>query len=329
MNGVVVGCGLIASRWVRALVADGRLTVTGLVDPDTAAAHRIAQRYGLVDIPVFPILEAALTQLVGAAAPQVVINLTPADLHTATTEAALEHGLHVFTEKPLAFTLAEAEQLVTLARRRGLVLGVMSNRGADSRFLGLCELVHALAPGPYVATVEMLVHLPKPGFRDRLPYPALQDLAVHAFDQIGHLVTAPAETVISIETPLPHLGGHCSIVTAHTRFADGSLLAFRGGFTGPGLQTHADGHWRIELPDGRACHWDGQQTVTTLHPAGETTSAELRQASDGHGPRITQMIDALYGGPPPPDGLDSIALLDAALRSAQSALPAAVRRERR
>ncbi|WP_165970508.1 Gfo/Idh/MocA family oxidoreductase [Actinomadura sp. 6K520] len=329
MNVIVLGCGLIAGRWVRALVADARLTVIALVDPDPAAARRIAQRCGL-NVPLFPTLEAAVPQLTHTdAAPQVVVNLAPADLHAATTRAALEYGYHVLTEKPLALTLKEAERLVSLARRRTLVLSVMSNRGLDSRFLSYCQAAHALGSGPYVATVEMLVHLPSPGFRSRLTYPALQDLAVHAFDQAQHLVTARAQTIACFETPLPRPGGHCSIATAHVRFADGSLLAFRGGFSGPGMRTPADGTWRIDLPDGHTCCWDGQQTVTTIRPCGQTTAAELTRASDGHAPRITQMIDALYGGPPPPDGLAPLALLDAAVRSAQNSAPTDIRQDPR
>jgi predicted dehydrogenase len=328
VNVIIAGCGLIAGRWTRALAADARVTVTALADPDASAARRTAQQYGLGSVPVYPVLEDALAQLTGTTRPQVVVNLTPADLHAATTRAALGHGLHVLTEKPLAFTLEEALQMAALARRHGLVLGVMSNRGSDSRFLSFCKAVHDLGPGPYAVTAEMLVHLPEPGFRGRLPYPALQDLAVHAFDQARQLITAPAEAIACFESPLPHPGGHCSLASAHVRFADGSLLAFRGGFTGPGLRTAPDGHWRVELRGGQACQWDGQQTVTTTGASGRTASAHLAMTSDGHGPRITQMIDALHGGPPPPDALGSIAILDAALRSAKIAAPVTVRMER-
>jgi predicted dehydrogenase len=328
VNVIIAGCGLIAGRWLRALAADGRVTVTALADPDAGAARRTAQRNGLGDVLVFPALEAALAQLSGPARPQVMVNLTPADLHAATTKTALDHGLHVLTEKPLAFTLEEARQVAALARSRGLLLGVMSNRGADSRFLGFCEAVRQLGPGPYTATAEMLVHLPAPGFRGRLPYPAVQDLAVHAFDQARQLITAPALAVACFESPLPRHGGHCSLATAHARFADGSLLAFHGGFAGPGLRTAPDGHWRVELPDGQACLWDGKQTVTTISAGGQAASTQLTMPSDGHGPRITQMIDALHGGPPPPDPLSSIAILDAALRSAQNAAPVTIDTER-
>lgn len=329
MNVIITGCGLIAGRWARALAADPRVTVTALADPDASAARRLAQRHALGAVPLFGSLQAALAQLASPAQPQAVVNLTPAGLHAAITRTALEGGLHVLTEKPLAFTLAEAAPLTALARERGLVLAVMSNRGSDSRFLAFRDAVRAAGPGPYTATVETLVHLPSPGFRGRLPYPAVQDLAVHAFDQARQLITVPARTVACFESPLPRPGGHCSLAVAHVGFADGSLLAFRGGFTGPGLRTSPDGQWRVEFTDGQACRWDGQQEVTLTSPSGQCATRELEVASDGHGPRITQMIDALNGGPPPPDPLGSIAILDAALRSAQAAAPATVPPEER
>ena len=49
---------------------------------------------------------------------------TPNDTHYEITKAALEAGLHVVCEKPLTFTVAEAEALQALARDRDCVVGV-------------------------------------------------------------------------------------------------------------------------------------------------------------------------------------------------------------
>jgi predicted dehydrogenase len=47
--------------------------------------------------------------------------------HYTVIKSALESGKHVITEKPFTMTLAEGEELVSLARERGLVLAVVHN----------------------------------------------------------------------------------------------------------------------------------------------------------------------------------------------------------
>ena len=51
-----------------------------------------------------------------------VINLTPIQLHAETNLACLESGKHVYSEKPLASTRAQAQRLHEEAERRGLTL---------------------------------------------------------------------------------------------------------------------------------------------------------------------------------------------------------------
>ena len=46
------------------------------------------------------------------------------DTHAEITLAALEHGKHVFSEPPLAITMADADSIVEAARSRGLVVQV-------------------------------------------------------------------------------------------------------------------------------------------------------------------------------------------------------------
>jgi predicted dehydrogenase len=53
-----------------------------------------------------------------------VVIATPVRFHHSMAKAALEAGKHVFIEKPMARTGAEAQELVTLAREQGLILMV-------------------------------------------------------------------------------------------------------------------------------------------------------------------------------------------------------------
>ncbi|NLW21062.1 MAG: Gfo/Idh/MocA family oxidoreductase [Clostridiales bacterium] len=61
----------------------------------------------------------------------IILNLTRPYQHYEVSRLALEHGKHVFTEKPLGITMEEGDALVKLAKERGLQIG-----GAPDTFLG-------------------------------------------------------------------------------------------------------------------------------------------------------------------------------------------------
>ena len=71
-----------------------------------------------------------------------VVVATPNDSHHPLARAALVAGRHVCVDKPFAVALAEAEELVALARDRSRVLSVFHNRRWDGDFLTLQRLLH-------------------------------------------------------------------------------------------------------------------------------------------------------------------------------------------
>ncbi|MEV8476221.1 phosphotransferase [Streptomyces sp. NPDC051173] len=320
MKIAIVGCGAIASRWIRVLAADTRITITALIDPDTQAAEQLADRHGLVGPHLVHADTARLPEL-GADA---VALLTPPGHHAALAREALMAGLHVLAEKPLALSYADAVALVALAERTDRRLMVMQNRALDPRFLAFRDAVHS-SKGPWAVTAETLVALHQPGFRARQPWPVTSDLAVHAFDQIRQLITTAPTGVHCTETPLAALGPHCSLAHCTVTFDDGSVFSYRGGYTtGPALRTPAGGRWTATGADG-ATWWDGEHRLATAPlttPAAAPAVRELGATPPGYQVVIAKMIDALHGQAHPDvdaaRNLGSIALLDAALASAAS-----------
>jgi len=72
---------------------------------------------------------------------QLVVVAVPGQLHKPLTIAALEAGKHVVVEKPMAVTLADAEEMCAAAERTGRVLTVFHNRRWDRDYLMVKALV--------------------------------------------------------------------------------------------------------------------------------------------------------------------------------------------
>jgi scyllo-inositol 2-dehydrogenase (NADP+) len=114
---------------------------------------------------------------------------TPNDSHFSYARACLEADRHVVVDKPITPTLAEAEELVRLAEKRGRLLTVYQDRRWDGAFLTIKKLVEAGELGSvaeYEARFDRFRLDPKPGaWRERADFPAagvLWDLGPHLID---------------------------------------------------------------------------------------------------------------------------------------------------
>ena len=122
----IVGCGVIAAAyagWMRDAYPD-RLQALACYDVDPGRCAAFAQRFGLAPEP-------SLQALLARPDVELVLNLTNPQAHAEVTLAALAAGRHVYSEKPLALRLADADRIVEEAQRRGLRVA-----GAPSVMLG-------------------------------------------------------------------------------------------------------------------------------------------------------------------------------------------------
>jgi predicted dehydrogenase len=133
---LVVGCGNMGSSHARAYRRLPEFEIAGLVSRDPALGAALAEVVG--GPPLFPDYHEALT----ATRPDVVSINTYPDTHASYALAALDAGCHVFCEKPLATTVAEAQAVVDAARERErkLVVGyILRVHPAWARFVELAR----------------------------------------------------------------------------------------------------------------------------------------------------------------------------------------------
>jgi predicted dehydrogenase len=116
----IVGCGHAARIHLDRLVALAKVRVVGCADADRAAAEGLCARVAGGAAAAFDDHRELLRQ----AAPQALAIFTPHLAHYRPAMDALQAGCHVFIEKPLSTNVQEAVDIVSLARARGLKVGV-------------------------------------------------------------------------------------------------------------------------------------------------------------------------------------------------------------
>jgi len=120
----LLGCGRIAHVHCAYLRQLAQVEFAGACDSNRAAREAFTARW---QTPTY----ADVDELLAAAQPDVVHVLTPPATHASLAIHLLESGAHVLVEKPMAFTVAEADAMVAAAARSGKHLTVDHNRWFD------------------------------------------------------------------------------------------------------------------------------------------------------------------------------------------------------
>ena len=146
----ILGCGVISRTYAADIQAFYPcLNIAACADVRAEAAQKLAAEF---DIP------AAYTpeELLQDKSIEIVIDLTPPQFHVALNRQILQAGKHLFSEKPFAQTMQEAEEIVRLAAEKNLLVG-----SAPDTFLasGLQSMRYYLDAGligkPFFVTANM------------------------------------------------------------------------------------------------------------------------------------------------------------------------------
>jgi dTDP-3,4-didehydro-2,6-dideoxy-alpha-D-glucose 3-reductase len=173
----VLGCSDIGwRRTLPALAAEPSVELAAVASRDPAKAARFAARFGADPVTGYDAL------LERGDLDAVYIPL-PTGLHAAWVTRALDAGLHVLAEKPLATSLAEAEPLIAAARARGLVLRENLTFVFHGQQRAVRDLVLDGAIGPVRSLTAVFGIPPLPAgdirYRADLGGGALRDLGIY------------------------------------------------------------------------------------------------------------------------------------------------------
>jgi predicted dehydrogenase len=210
----VVGVGHLGKEHARILAGMTDVELIGVVDPRTAQAEAVAQRCGTRPFADHRPLLGAIDAAVVAA---------PTAYHHAVAIDFLRRGIPLLVEKPLAADLAQADELVALARHSGALLQV----GHIERFNPAFEELQKRPLRPKYISAERCG-----GFSGRsTDVGVVLDLMIHDLDLLLALVGAPVRRVEALGVAV--LGGHEDIAQARLTFADGCVADLRASRVHP------------------------------------------------------------------------------------------------
>ncbi len=177
---VLVGCGGISNAWLGPIRDFADIEVVGLVDLNLENARQVQAKHHLETAQVGD----SLPEMLARTKPDAVFDCTVPEAHAAVTLEAFRHGCHVLGEKPMADSIAKAQQMVAAATASHRVYAVTQNRRYLDSIIRYRDTISSGAIGA-LTTLNADFYLGPHfgGFREAMQHVLLRDMAIHSFDQ--------------------------------------------------------------------------------------------------------------------------------------------------
>lgn len=321
---IVVGTGAMGSAWVETLRADPRWSVAALVDTSPAALAAAAEAAGVPEERRF----ASAVSAFEAAPADAVLVVTPPEHHRAVSVAALERGIPVFSEKPLAHNLSDGVAVLTAARHNNTLLMVGQGRRWLPHITAMRDAVQSGLIGElgYISC-QFRIPFRFGGWREQMPEVLIEDLAIHHLDSI-RFITGRNGVRVFAHSFRPawswYSGNACANVDI--LLAGGVAVSYMGSWVARGPRSSWDGELIVVGSEGALLL---REDESVWHYAGESETPQplaLPRIEPGGLARGLEIFTRALRreAPPEPDGEDnihSLALTSAAVASSRSGAP--------
>ena len=200
----VIGVGALGRHHARHLAQLEGARLVGVTDIDSARARAVAEE---LDTEA-----CALDRLLGRVEAVTIAVPTPA--HVEVGLRALERGIPVLMEKPLAVTLEEADRLIAAAAAKGVQLQV----GHIERYNRAIRAAEPYLDGPrYIESLRLAPFQPR-----GTDVAVVLDLMIHDLDLVLHL-TGGGEATEVRASGLSVLSSHLDLANARVEFSNGAV----------------------------------------------------------------------------------------------------------
>jgi predicted dehydrogenase len=222
----IAGVGHFGRYHALKVAAAERAALAGVFDANAERAGTVGWEAGAPAMD-FPMLLAASDALVIAA---------PAEAHHALAMEALRAGKHVLVEKPIAATLAQADELAEVASERNLVLQV----GHLERFSAAFAAMEGRLGVPLYIEATRIAPFKQRG----TDVSVILDLMIHDLDLILSLVASEIDSVDAVGAAVA--SEHADMANARIRFANGAVATI----TASRVAMRTERRMRVFAQDG-------------------------------------------------------------------------------
>ncbi len=199
-----MGVGALGRSHARVARGLARATSSGIFDTDRDRSEAVGREF---DVKVRSSLEELLAESDG------VVIAVPTTAHEAVALAAIEAGVHVFVEKPLAADVASADRMLAAAQASGVVVQV----GHVERFNPAIVAARPHIERPlFVESHRLAPFAPR-----SLDVAVVLDLMIHDVDLLCSLIEQPVARVAAAGAPV--LSRYADIANARVEFRGGAV----------------------------------------------------------------------------------------------------------
>lgn len=200
----IIGVGHMGSYHLNVVSALATHELVGIFDARPDHAREKAAQFGT---KAFATYQDLISEC------EAVTIAVPTHLHFEVAKAALEAGVHVLVEKPITFDTAQAEELISTAANKKLILQV----GHVERFNGAVMALQSIATEPLLIQTRRL----HPQNNRILDVGVVLDLLIHDIDIVLNLVKKPLLRHFAVGSAVT--GKHEDIAVIELQFEGGCI----------------------------------------------------------------------------------------------------------
>lgn len=274
MRIIQIGVGHFGAHWLRTLKEYPGIEIAALVDIDKKILAEAADFVGISKQFCFQDLQKAID----AAAADALICISPPSFHRQHVTMAMNAGLDVICEKPVAVKLEDAVAMARTSKETGRIMAVSQNY----RYRPITWTMRKLIADGEIGEIGQIAldfykgwFFETTNFRQSMAHPLLSDMGIHHFDLLRFVTGLEAASVHgeSWNPPWSQNSGDTSVSLIFT-LTNGTRFVYSASWCAQGDFTDWNGNWLVEGDRGSVHYRDGILTLNHASPRYEVEDSQ-------------------------------------------------------